>query len=370
VTDRTLGLVVNPIAGMGGPIGLKGTDGWSRVELERLGAIATSANRATQAMVQLERARPDEILCGAGPMGADAVNLAGLRPTIVHEPTDEETTSDDTVVVARAMVAAGCGLILFAGGDGTARDVHRAVGTRVPTLGIPAGVKIHSAAFAINPTVAGELAAAVLAGEVTSTREAEVVDLDEAAYRAGRISVRLFGYLRVPDRPESIQGSKVRSTGDEEAIASIGRAIAERMEPGVRYVVGPGTTAKAVLRAINLPFTLLGVDLVLDGDVIGTDLTAADILLRTDDAPTRLIVSPIGGQGHVFGRGNQQLSPQLIRRVGKVGLIVAASPRKLASMRGRPLFVDTGDAELDAELAGFVRVITGRDRETVYALAC
>ncbi len=355
---------------MGGPIGLKGTDGWSRDDLERLGATATSTRRATETMARLARARPDEILCGAGPMGADAVNHAGLRPTIVHAPAGRETTSEDTVTAVRAMVAAGCGLILFAGGDGTARDVHRAVGMRVTTLGIPAGVKIHSAAFGINPTVAGDLAAAVLAGEVTSTSAAEVVDLDEVAYRAGHVSVRLFGYLRVPDRPASIQGSKVRSTGDEDAIAGIGHAIAERMEPGVRYLVGPGTTAKAVLRALNLPFTLLGIDLVLDGHVIGTDLTAADILSRVDHAPTRLIVSPIGGQGHVFGRGNQQLSPALIRRIGKGGLIVAASPRKLASMRGRPLFVDTGDRELDAELAGFVRVITGRDRETVYALAC
>ncbi len=365
-----MGLVVNPIAGMGGPIGLKGTDGWARDELERRGAIATSTSRASVALAGLARAGPAEVLCGAGAMGADAVSRAGMRPHVVQVPAGPDTTPDDTVAATRAMEAAGCELILFAGGDGTARDVYRAIGTRTLTLGIPAGVKIHSAAFAINPTTAGDLAAAVVAGEVTSTSQAEVVDLDEDAYRLGHVSVRLFGYLRVPDRPNAIQGSKVRSIGDEEAIAGIGSTIADRLEPGCRYLIGPGTTAKAVLRAMNLPATLLGVDLVLDGALIGSDLTASEALAATSDAPTRLIVSPIGGQGHVFGRGNQQLSPALIRRIGRDGVIVAASPRKLASLRGRPLLLDTGDRALDTQLAGFVRVVTGRDRETVYALAC
>ena len=303
-------------------------------------------------------------------MGEAAALEAGLRPTVVYRPMGPVTTASDTVEAARAMSAAGCRLLLFAGGDGTARDICRAVGQTVPALGIPAGVKIHSAAFAMSPVIAGDVASAFLSGGVDSTREAEVVDEDEDDYRNGRMVVRLYGYVDVPNRPESIQGSKVRSPSNDDSIADIGIEVAGRMEPGVRYVIGPGTTAKAALRAMGLPFALLGVDLVLDGQLIGTDLSAADLLAATADSATRLVVSPIGGQGHIFGRGNQQLSSELIRRVGKQGLIIVASPWKLASLRGHPLFVDTGDRDVDLRLAGYVRIVTGRCQEAVYACAC
>ena len=244
----------------------------------------------------------------------------------------------------------------------------RALGQSIPTLGIPAGVKIHSGAFAASPAIAGEMAAALAAGLVTTTIDAEVVDLDEDDYRAGRIAVRLYGYLAVPNRPASLQGSKVRSVGDEDAIVGLGRAVAEQLQPGVDYLVGPGSTAKSVLRVMGLPFGLLGIDLVRDGRVVGSDLNEAGILARSL-GPTRMIVSPIGGQGYIFGRGNQQLSPAVIRRVGKDGLIVVATASKLATLGGRPLRVDTGDLDLDRALAGFVRVVTGRGRETIYPVA-
>lgn len=366
---KRLGLVVNPIAGMGGAIGLKGTDGWTADELERLGAVRRSGDRAAQAMSQLARLGHDRVLTAAGPMGEEAAAIAGLTPSIVYASPRSDTTGDDTSEAMRVLVQAGCDLVLFAGGDGTARDVFSSVGQEVAVLGIPAGVKIHSAAFARNPAAAGEVAAAFLSGDVGATCDAEVVDLDEDAYRHGVVSVRLFGYLKVPDRTESLQGSKVRSTGDEEDIAGIGRAIADGMKPGVCYAIGPGTTAKAVLRLLGLSYTLLGVDLVVDRQVVGVDLSAAELLAATAGKPTVLVVSPIGGQGFVFGRGNQQLSPELIRRVGKSGLVIVASPRKLASMHGRPLFIDTGERELDRELVGYARVVAGRHREVVYALS-
>lgn len=364
-----LGLVVNPIAGMGGPIGLKGSDGWTASGLAGLGAVARSGERAAMAIQQLRRLDGSEVLTAAGDMGEDAIVSAGLAPTIVYRPSRPETTSEDTRRAVRGLVREGCHLILFAGGDGTARDVFSEVGTDAVVLGIPTGVKIHSAAFARSPAAAGDVAAAFVAGDVHGTREAEVVDLDEAAYRQGVVSVRLFGYLRVPDRADSLQGSKVRSTGDDEDIDGIGRGIADGMEPGVRYVIGPGTTAKAALRALGLPYTLLGVDLVVDRRVVASDLSAAGLLAATAGRPTVLVVSPIGGQGYVFGRGNQQLSPELIRRAGRRGLVIVASPRKLASLRGRPLVVDTGDLVLDRQLAGYVRVVAGRRREIVYALS-
>jgi predicted polyphosphate/ATP-dependent NAD kinase len=366
---RRLGLVVNPIAGMGGPIGLKGSDGWTGPDLEGFGAVARSGDRAALALAQLSRVGRPDLLTAAGPMGEDAAAAAGLTATIAYCPSRPDTTSHDTRQAVRRLVQAGCDLVLFAGGDGTARDVFSEVGQTATVLGIPTGVKIHSAAFARSPAAAGDVAAAFLAGEVPGTRDAEVVDLDEEAYRHGIANVRLFGYLKVPDRADSLQGSKIRSTGDDEDIDGIGLTIADGMQPGVGYVIGPGTTAKAALRALGLPYTLLGVDLVVDRHVVAADLSAAALLEATAGRRTVLVVSPIGGQGHVFGRGNQQLSPELIRRAGKGGLVIAASPRKLASMRGRPLFVDTGDRTLDRQLVGYVRVVAGRHREVVYALS-
>lgn len=366
---RRLGLVVNPIAGMGGPIGLKGSDGWTASDLARRGAVARSGVRASLAVEQLRRLGRPEVLTAAGAMGEDAVADAGLTATIAYRPSRPATTSEDTRRAVRSFMQAGCDLILFAGGDGTARDVFSEVGQAAVVLGIPTGVKIHSAAFARSPAVAGAVAAAYAAGDVHGTREAEVVDLDEEAYRRGVVNVRLFGYLRVPDRADSLQGSKVRSTGDDEDIDGIGLGIADGMEAGVHYVFGPGTTAKAALRALGLSYALLGVDLVVDRQVVASDLSADELLAATAGRRTVLIVSPIGGQGYVFGRGNQQLSPELIRRAGKRGLVIVASPRKLASLRGRPLFADTGDQDLDRQLAGYVRVVAGRHREVVYALS-
>ena len=369
MTLRRLGLVVNPIAGMGGPIGLKGTDGWTAAELERLGALPSSGARAARALSELSGLGRVEVLTAAGSMGEESVTIAGHTPRVVHVAPGPRTTAHDTTTAVREMVRAGCDLVLFAGGDGTARDIARAVGQATVVLGIPTGVKMHSAAFAVSPTAAGALAAAFIADRILTTRDAEVVDLDEEAYRNGLISVRLFGYVKVPDRAESLQGSKVRSLGDDEAIAEIGEEIAGRLRLGGGYAIGPGTTAKAALGALGLSQSLLGVDLVVDGTVVGLDMSAADLLTATADMRIGLVVSPIGGQGHVFGRGNQQLSPQFLRRVGCGGIIIVASPRKLASMRGRPLFIDTGDRDLDRALVGYARVVTGRRREVVYALS-
>jgi predicted polyphosphate/ATP-dependent NAD kinase len=369
VSPTRLGLVVNPIAGMGGPLGFKGTDGWTVADLVRAGGVARSSERAAQALALLAGVPTVKILTAQGFMGAAAVETAGRQSQIIHHPQGPATTSSDTIAAVRAMAAAGCQLILFAGGDGTARDVHRAIGEDVPVLGIPAGVKMQSAAFALSPMIAGRTAEAFLSGRITSTRASEVVDLDEDACRSGQIQVRLHGYLSVPNEPEAVQGMKVRSTSDDEMIEGIGRTLVDRLEPRVLYVIGPGITAKSVLRQLDLPGTLLGVDLMVDGQIVGSDLSATDLLARTEGREIRLVVSPIGGQGHIFGRGNQQLSPLLIRRAGKDGVIVVASPNKLASLRGRPLYLDTGDLDLDMTMAGWARVITGLDREVVYAAA-
>ncbi|MCJ7709857.1 MAG: NAD(+)/NADH kinase, partial [Chloroflexi bacterium] len=239
---RVIGLIVNPIAGMGGSVGLKGTDGHEIADRARaLGAIPHAAERATAALVVVAGAgAPPGILACAGAMGETAAIAAGLTPSIGYRPGGQVTTGEDTRLAAVALRDAGVGLLVFAGGDGTARDIVEAVGETVSVVAVPAGVKIPSAVFAVNPRAAGDLIVAVLRGGALRTREAEVMDVDEDAYREGRLSTRLYGYLHVPDDPRLVQAGKVRSRGEDMTADLLGAAAADEMEPGTAYILGPG----------------------------------------------------------------------------------------------------------------------------------
>jgi len=196
------------------------------------------------------------------------------------------------------------------------------------------------------------------------------VDIDEEALRNGRLSARLHGYGRVPFERRLLQAAKRASAGDDEAaIAAAAREIAHNLVAGTAYVVGPGHTAKQVLVALGLSSGVLGVDLVIDGGLAGADLGEADILRLAGARPLRIIVGVTGGQGFVFGRGNQPISPAVIRRAGPSGLTIIAGPGKLAGLAEPRLLVDTGDPVLDAELAGYRRIVTGAGEETVMRLA-
>lgn len=374
-----LGLVVNPIAGLGGRVGLKGTDGpGTAAAALALGARAEAGARAATALQALRSSwpagrPPPRLLVAPGPMGADAVRAARLeaawRADVLTTALGDPTTADDTRRCATALVTGGVDLVVFVGGDGTARDVADSLGQDVPVLGVPAGVKIQSATFATSPHAAGELAARWLAGTARRTGLREVLDLDEAAYREGRVAPRLHGYLLVPaDR--MLQGRKAPSVPDEAAAAaSIARDVIGGMVPGRRYVLGPGTTTRAVADLLGHPKTLVGVD-VVEMTPDGPRLVAADageegLLEAVAGRPASIVVTPIGGQGFLFGRGNQPISPSVIRAVGRDGIIVVATATKLASLGGRPLLVDTGDGALDRELEGPIRVTTGEREQAV-----
>ena len=366
-----LGLIVNPIAGMGGSVGLKGTDGRKVIRQARtLGAVPRAPARATATLEELVRVGAEfELLTCAGAMGEASALACHLTPTVVYRPASIETTAQDTRRAAREMRKLAVDLILFAGGDGTARDVHEAVGGDVPALGIPAGVKIHSAVFAVSPRAAGDLLAGFLRGRIGTMREAEVMDVDEAAYRRGQLATRLFGYLRVPYDPQLVQGAKVRSRSDDTAAEELARSVVGRMERETLYVVGPGTTTRRIMTLMGLESTLLGVDVILDGRVLELDVAERDLLRIVRDHPrARIIVTPIGGQGFLFGRGNQQISGRVVRAVGIQNVIVVATPGKLASLGGRPFLVDTDDEELNRTLAGFIAVTTGDRQEAIYAV--
>ncbi len=367
-----VGLIVNPIAGMGGTVGLKGTDSPATLhEARRRGAVPRSVGRACVALEAFLQMAGDrvELVAGAGDMGEDVARCAGLRPVLVIGERNSATTAAHTGDAAREMRALNVDLLLFAGGDGTARDIHRAIGEDVPAIGIPAGVKMHSGVYAASPRAAGYLAARFLRERI-AVRSVEVMDLDEEAYRAGIVSTRLFGYLAVPFDSELVQGAKIgRVNSDARALAGIAADLGERVRPGQVCVLGPGTTTRAIAQRLGVAKTLLGVDIVRDGQVLAADADEMALRQAVDDHEAVLVVSPIGGQGHIFGRGNQQISPEVLWRVGRAGLVIVATPEKLASLQGRKLRTDTGDATLDLALAGYVRVITGYRREVVYPVS-
>jgi predicted polyphosphate/ATP-dependent NAD kinase len=356
-----LGLIVNPIAGIGGRLALKGSDDPMRVaEALRGGADRPAPARARLALAALPA--DVELLAAGGSMGA------ALAGTAVTEAVADSTAAD-TRTAAVALVDAGIDLLLFAGGDGTAVDVLEAIGDRVPVVGIPAGVKMHSAVFGVTPRRAGELAAAFAAGRVDGDAPAEVMDVDEADLAAGLISPRLHGFLRVPVAPGLTQGSKARSSqGEAAAQAAIAAQMVERLPAAAPVLIGPGTTTAAVMAALGLPKSLLGVDVVQDGRLLVADADEAALLAVASPAAT-IVLAPVGGQGFILGRGNQQLSPAVIRAIGADRLVVVATEAKLAGLRGQPLLVDTGDPELDAALAGYRRVVVGYGHEMIYEVA-
>ncbi len=348
---KTVGFIVNPIAGMGGAVGLKGTDREEILdEAIALGAKPVAPERAKVFLSELEDfGNHAKLLVGAGSLGEDEAKATELVFTIVGERR-KVTTAEDTRKTAQMMANAHVDMLVFCGGDGTARDVLNAVDMRFPILGVPTGVKMHSAVFAVTPQAAAKVTARFLAGELP-LREAEVMDVDEKAFREGRLSAELYGYVLAPYEPNLIQANKLASPMTESELrnqAAIALYIIEEMKPNIVYVVGPGTTTRTIADLLDAKKTLLGVDIFLNKKLIAADVNEKRILDAVQGKPAKIIVTLIGGQGFVFGRGNQQLSPKVIQSVGLDNVIVIATESKVRSLRN--LRVDTGDAELDGKI--------------------
>ncbi|MBL8906564.1 MAG: ATP-NAD kinase family protein [Rhizobiales bacterium] len=364
-----LGLIVNPLAGMGGRVGLKGTDGRAEEAL-KLGARPSSNDRAVRALKRLAASHPSlTIVAAHGAMGQDAANETRFLAELTTVSPGAVTTASDTVAAAREMHSRNVDLILFSGGDGTARDVFEAVGDDVPMLGIPAGVKMQSGVFATSPEIAGEIVAALAAmpdrAKVTY-RASEVMDVDEDLLRQDAISPRLYGYARVPHFPLRLQNAKARQHAlDEAAVSAAARRLAAGMDRDCLYAVGAGRTAKRVIEALGEKGTLLGTDLVENGKIVARDANEKMILERASERPLKLIVGVVGGHGYVLGRGNQELSPDVIRRAGRDNITIIASQEKLMALPDKRLLVETGDGALDRELAGYWRVVVGPTDEMV-----
>ena len=374
-----VGFIINPIAGMGGRVGLKGTDGVVAQARER-GAAPVANGRAREMLRELARLRASataapaiEWLTADGEMGADALRAAGFAAVeIVHRPA-AEPSARDTVAAVERFLARHVDLVLFCGGDGTARDVCALTGETTPVLGIPAGVKMYSGVFGVTPVHTAEILWRWLLGEIGLAR-VDIVDLDEDKYRRDEWAVRLHLVASAPFEPTLVQSAKALVTGsDEDAVKDdIAAELRDEIaaQPDTLFLLGPGSTVQAVARALGVDKTLLGIDAVVGGRLAGADLAEHDILALIDRHPAcRLVVSPIGAQGFVLGRGNQQLSPAVIRRIGAANLIVLSTPAKLA--RTPVLRFDTGDANLDSDMISrkFFEVIVGYCRTRMVRVA-
>ena len=360
-----IGFLVNPIAGMGGSVGLKGTDGENvQAEAVTRGAVKVSPSRSREAIRGLRAEELGlEFLTCAGEMGKEELDSEGIQSSVVYEPQNE-TTSEDTRRAVTEFMKRKINLILFAGGDGTARDVVDIADRTVPILGIPSGVKMFSGVFAYRPSDVAELLQVF--AHTRAVTEVDVVDIDEDRFRAGVLSTRLHGVALVPAVKECVQSGKTEySSGDDSDEADeIAEYVTEGMKSGTVYIIGPGSTTEKIVNKLGEEKTLLGVDAVLDGTVVCRDASEQNLLeLLGAGVEARIIVTPIGAQGVFFGRGNQQVSPKVIRRVGIDRVIVVATPTKLASTP--VLRTDTGDGSLDNAFRGTIKVVTGYKRRKI-----
>jgi predicted polyphosphate/ATP-dependent NAD kinase len=359
-----MGFIVNPIAGMGGKVGLKGTDSVLKEAIAK-GAKPIAPKRAVEFLQKLKENMMEitiEVLTCPSIMGEKEAKDASFPVHVLPMKIGKETSAEDTKTAVKLLIKAKVKLIVFVGGDGTAKDIFDAMQGygEVPVLGVPSGVKMYSGIFAVNPSDAVNVVL-TFAGDQAEIAEFEIMDADEKAIRSDTFAVKLHGFLKGPFVPMRIQGSKQISpeTVDEkENQTAIARYIIEEMRPEATYILGPGTTVKRIAELLGVEKTVLGVDIYKKGKVI-LDVDERRILEEVEDwQNTWIILSPIGHQGILLGRGNQQISPEIIKRVGKQHIIVAATKSKLQSIEGNVLRVDTGDAEVDKMLRGYIKVVT------------
>lgn len=355
------GFVVNPYAGMGGAVGLKGTDGCVNEAMAR-GAVQVSPQKALRFFSNL-KSQDIFFFTAGGEMGADELITSGIssfevtyQPNFKDNTLSEKTSPDDTRQACQTFYRCNVDLIIFCGGDGTARDVYGIVGDQIPILGIPAGVKIYSGVFATTPETAAEI---LKKWESVAFTDAEVLDVDEEQYRMGNLHTRLYGIARIPYIRGLSQSSKQASFGDDSRDRiEIGAFIADIMADDTLYLLGAGSTTKAIAERLGIAKTLLGIDAVYQGRLIATDLNEAGILdLFLSYKKVRIILSPIGSQGFILGRGNQQISNRVLSFTGEKSLIVVATPAKM--QQTPELYIDTGDLDLNSRFGDSIQVICG-----------
>ncbi len=369
-----LGFIVNPIAGIGGSVALKGSDGAGIAQQAlALGAEAKSNQRAAQALeVLLPYQKNIKVYCASGLMGEHTARDLGFDTQVVYQTASDETTAQDTENAVAELINQGIDLLLFAGGDGTARNISHKVGDSFPVLGIPAGCKIHSGVYAVTPKAAGRVVELMVTNQLVTLTEADVMDIDESLFRQGVVKAKRYGEMQIPSELRYVQA--VKSGGkesDELVLQDIAADVINQMD-GELFIIGSGSTTAFLMEELGLDNTLLGVDLVKEHELVANDVIESQLWQAIEDNRehgVKLVITLIGGQGHIFGRGNQQLSPRVIRAIGKENIIIIATKSKLTALDARPLIADTGDSTLDQELSGYLPVITGYNDQVLYPVA-
>lgn len=371
---KKIGFIINPIAGIGGKVGLKGSDGEDIQRLAFEKGAEMEAEKKTKIALEYLLDIDDKIKFYTAPsiMGENLIKEMGFEYTVVGD-IDKKTTYKDTEIIANKLKEYDLDLLVFSGGDGTARNIYNAIGLSIPVIGIPAGVKIHSAVYANNPGNGGEAIKEYLLDEDTiSLRENEVMDIDEELFRQNRVEAKLYGYLMVPEYDNLIQNHKTGTAIDGDSVLGIMDEIVELTEDNEDsyFLFGTGSTNYNIMKGMGLEGSLLGVDIVHNGKVILLDGTEEEIYNTIKDKDSFIIVTIIGGQGHILGRGNQQLSPRVIREVGVENLVIVSTATKINELGNKPLLVDTSDPELDKEIAGYRKVIVNWGQASVRRIEC
>ncbi len=366
---KRIGLIVNPIAGMGGSVGLKGTDGNIYKQALKLGAKPVTPKRTRDFLSFITHKNEIIFFVAPGKMGEEYIRDFNFKYVVVGH-IHGETSSEDTRRIAKEMMEKNIELLVFVGGDGTARDIYDAINSSIPVIGVPGGVKIFSPVFSVSAKASARILDAFIEG--VEKKEGEVLDIDEDAFRSGKLAARLYGYLLVPDVKEMLQGAKEASNiskSSEEEKKEIAEYIVEEMNEDTLYLLGPGTTLKKIADRIGVPKTLLGIDAVFNYKLVGEDLNEKGILnLLNKYGKSKIIVTPIGGNGFIFGRGSKQFTPEVLKKVGKDNIIVVGTKDKINSLDY--LRIDTGDLEVDKLLCGYINVIVGYREEVVMKIKC
>ncbi|MGJ8691168.1 MAG: ATP-NAD kinase family protein [Thalassotalea sp.] len=383
-----LGLIINPIAGIGGSAALKGSDGDGIVDMALARGAEFKANERTAIALRLLLPYQAEIkiYTANAEMGELCAKALGFDTQVIYHSNSAKTTFQDTENAVEQLLNQGIDLLLFAGGDGTARNICHKVADAFPVLGIPAGCKIHSGVYAVTPKAAGRVIELMVSNQLVTLTEADVMDIDESLFREGVVKAKRYGEMTVPCELQYIQA--VKSGGkesDELVLQDIAADVISKMDDEL-FIIGSGSTTDFIMQELSLPSTLLGVDVVQHQALVQNDMTEAQLwqLLQAQVADAtnattvsdgigkpavKLVITLIGGQGHIFGRGNQQLSPRIIRFIGKENILVVATKNKLLALNERPLIVDSGDPELDQALSGFIAVITGYNDQVLYPIS-
>ena len=375
-----VGFLINPLAGIGGPAGLKGSDSDFIHDAGVSGELNLRAIQRAQTFFSCLQGQEKRLhfITAQAQMGQALLDPTDFNFTVLDNAVPEETFAEHTRANVKAMLAEKIDILMFVGGDGTARDVCSVIeihGPTLPVLGIPSGVKMHSGVFAINPHGAAEVLKKIVEGDLIKIESQEVRDIDEVAFRESVVKSRYYGELQVPFDDQFVQAVKQGGgEPDELALVDIAEEIRQRIDemPDGLFVFAPGSTTQFIQQELGYDNTLLGVDVVSAGETIARDVSAANLeaLLAEHNGPARLIVTAIGGQGHIIGRGNQQLSPAVLKHIGRDNVWVVSTSRKLHALNTRPLLLDTNDSELDNAWAGLIPVITGYQQQILYRVAC